>query len=185
MLLFWRHGYETTSVAELTAAMGITAPSLYAAFGDKRRLFLAAMRRYVGDRAALERDLAAPPTARAAMHMMLVATAKAFTGETTPKGCLLASAAASGSPASADVMAAVAEVRQGIAACLVRRIARDLTAGILPAGTNAAALSDLTLAVVQGMSVLARDGVPRERLLALAEQAMLAWPKELPTTQPG
>jgi AcrR family transcriptional regulator len=49
MLLFWRHGYEATSVAELTAAMGITPPSLYAAFGDKQGLFLAAVRRYVGE----------------------------------------------------------------------------------------------------------------------------------------
>ena len=71
---------------------------------------------------------------------------------------------------------AVAEVRLGIGRCLADRIARDVTAGILPISTDAAALSDLILAIVQGMSVLARDNVPRERLLALAKQAMSAWP---------
>jgi len=178
MLSFWRHGYETTSIADLTAAMGITAPSIYTAFGDKRRLFLEAMRRYAGDPAEMESRLAAAPTARDAAHTMLVTAAITFTGKATPQGCLLASATASGSEASADIRSAVSEVRRDIAARLVNRINRDLAEGILPASTNAAALSDLTLAVVQGMSVLARDGVPRERLLALAEQAVLAWPDQ-------
>ena len=73
MLSFWRHGYETTSIADLTAAMGITAPSIYTAFGDKRRLFLAAMRRYVGDPEDLRGSLAAAKTARHGVHAMLVA----------------------------------------------------------------------------------------------------------------
>ena len=180
MLAFWRHGYETTSIADLTAAMGIAPPSLYAAFGDKRRLFLAAMRRYAGEPQRMRDGLAAAPTAREAVHAMLVAAAIAFTGEATPKGCLLASATASGSPASADVRSAVSEVRRGIAACLVERIDRDVAAGTLPASTNAVALSDLVLAVVQGLSVLARDEVPRERLLSVVEQAMLAWPDRQP-----
>ena len=180
MLSFWRHGYETTSIADLTAAMGITAPSIYAAFGDKRRLFLEAMRRYAGDPENLRSGLATARTARDGVHAILAAAAVAFTGEATPRGCLLASATASGSQASADVQSAVAAVRQDIAVCLVDRIDRDVAAGMLPASTNAAALSDLILAVVQGMSVLARDGVTRGRLLALVEQAMLAWPEQIP-----
>ncbi len=180
MLAFWRHGYETTSIADLTSAMGITAPSLYAAFGDKKRLFLEAMRRYAGDPLEMERQLAAAPTARDAARDMLVAAATAFTGELTPRGCLLASATASGSEASADVRSAVSAVRRRIAADLMDRIDQDIAVGILPVSTNAAALSDLILAVVQGMSVLARDNLPRERLLALADQAMSAWPSQSP-----
>ncbi len=180
MLAFWRHGYETTSIADLTAAMGVTAPSLYTAFGDKKRLFLEAMRRYAGDPDDVRSSLAAAPSARDAVHAMLVATAIAFTGEATPKGCLLASATASGSQDSADVRSAVSAVRQGITALLVERIDQDVKAGLLPAATNAAALSDLVLAIVQGMSVLARDDVPRGRLLALVEQAMPAWPDQHP-----
>lgn len=176
MLSFWRHGYETTSIADLTATMGITPPSLYTAFGDKRRLFLEAMRRYAGDPLELERSLASAPTAHQAASAMLTAAAIAFTGEATPKGCLLASATASGSMETADVRAAVAEVRRGIAARLIHRINQDIISGALPGETDAAVLADLLIAVVQGMSVLARDDVPRERLLALADQAMRAWP---------
>ena len=111
---------------------------------------------------------------------MLTAAAVAFTGDATPRGCLLASATASGSEASAEVRAAVAAIRRGIGACLAERIDRDVAAGVLPAATDAGCLSDLVLAVVQGMSVLARDEVPRVRLLALAEQAMRAWPGQVP-----
>lgn len=178
MLSFWRYGYETTSIADLTAAMGITAPSLYTAFGDKRRLFLEAMRRYAGDVTEMESSLAAARSARDAAHQMLATAAITFTGEATPRGCLLASATASGPEESADVRSAVSEVRRGIATLLADRIAQDVVACILPATTNAEALSDLILVIVQGMSVLARDNVSRERLLALSEQAMLAWPDQ-------
>lgn len=176
MLAFWRHGYETTSVSDLTAGMGITAPSLYAAFGDKKRLFLEAMRRYAGDPDAMRRGIECAPTSHGAARDILNAAAIAYTGEDTPKGCLLASAAASGSAASADVRQAVAEVRHRIEAALRARIERDIATSVLPPETEAAALSGLVMAVTQGMSVLARDGTARPVLLAIAETALRAWP---------
>ena len=176
MLAFWRHGYETTSVADLTAAMGISAPSLYTAFGDKRRLFLEAMRLYAGNRADMERAIANAPTAHDAARDLMTAAAATYTGEATPRGCLLASATASGSAAAADVQHAVADVRRGIECCLRVRIERDIEDGVLPRGLQAAALARLVLAVTQGMSVLARDGASRTSLLAVAEAALRAWP---------
>ena len=176
MLTFWRHGYETTSIVDLTTAMGVSAPSLYTAFGDKKQLFLAAMQLYAGDPSALARAIDTAPTAHAAARDMLVAAATAFTGEATPKGCLLASATASGSAASADVQRAVAAIRGRIEGLLRTRIERDVAAGALPPNTQAAALAGLALAVIQGLSVLARDGAPRASLLAIAEVAMGAWP---------
>lgn len=176
MLTFWRHGYETASVADLTTAMGVSAPSLYAAFGDKKRLFLEAMRLYAGDPADMDRMISDATSAYAAARGLMIAAATTYTGETTPQGCLLASATASGSPASADVQAAVADVRRGIDRRLRTRIERDISDGLLPAGTQAAALAGLVLAVTQGMSVLARDGAPRASLLAVAEAALRAWP---------
>ncbi len=176
MLTFWRHGYETTSVADLTAAMGISAPSLYAAFGDKRRLFLEAMRLYAGDPADMERAIANARTAQQAAHDLMTAAATIYTGEVTPRGCLLASATASGSAAAADVQDAVADIRRSIADRLQMRIERDIVGGVLPPGTQAAALAGLVLAVTQGMSVLARDGASRASLLAIAEAALHAWP---------
>lgn len=176
MLTFWRHGYETTSVADLTTAMGISAPSLYAAFGDKKRLFLEAMRLYAGDPDDMARVILDAPTARQAAHGLMAAAATTYTGEGTPRGCLLASATASGSAAAADVQDAVANVRRGIENCLRVRIERDIKDGVLPPGSQAAPLAGLVLAVTQGMSVLARDGASRTSLLAIAEAALQAWP---------
>lgn len=176
MLAFWRHGYETTSVAELTEAMGITPPSLYAAFGDKRRLFLEAVRLYAGEPEATEQAITLAPSAREAARTILHGSAHLYTGEDTPPGCLLASSTASGSAGSAEVQEAVASVRRATEDALRRRVEADVATGILPADTSAQALAALTLAVVQGMSVLARDGAPRAKLLALADQALRAWP---------
>lgn len=176
MLTFWRHGYETSSISDLTGAMGITAPSLYTAFGDKKQLFLEAMRLYAGSPYDLDRALAEAPTAGEAARRMLIAAATAFTGELTPRGCLLASATASGSDASADVQHEVAAVRRDIEARLRDRIDRDVSQRQLPAGTDSQGLAALIIALIQGMSVLARDGTARQDLLAMAELAMNAWP---------
>ena len=176
MLAFWRHGYETTSVAELTAAMGITAPSLYTAFGDKKQLFLEAMRLYAGDPENMARAIDDAPTAYYAAHEMMIAAAATYTSDSMPKGCLLASATASGAAASADVQEAVADVRRGIEGRLRARIERDIEAGILPPGTQAAVLAGLVLAITQGMSVLARDGATRASLLAIVNAALRVWP---------
>ncbi len=181
MHAFWRHGYETTSVADLTAAMGVSTPSLYAAFGDKKRLFLEAARLYAGDAEATARRIDGAPTAHDAARAMLVAAATAYTGEETPKGCLLASATASGSSASADVQDAVAGIRRAIEASLRARIERDIAGGLLPPGTQAAALSGLVMAVIQGLSTLARDGATRPTLLAIAEAALQGWPRRQDT----
>ena len=175
MLTFWRHGYETTSVAELTAAMGVSAPSLYTAFGDKKQLFLEAMRLYAGDPADMERMIAVAPTALHAARELMTAAIATYTGEATPRGCMLASATASGS-AAADVQHAVADIRRGIECCLRVRIERDIKDSVLPPGTQAAPLAGLVLAVTQGMSVLARDGASRTSLLAMVEAALRAWP---------
>lgn len=176
MLTFWRHGYETTSIVDLTTAMGVTAPSLYTAFGDKKRLFLEAAHRYAGDPEIMAAAIDGAPTAYDAARRMLTDAATAYTGETTPRGCLLASATASGSANSADVQHAITEIRQRIGAQLRARIERDISTHVLPSQTDVAALAGLVMAVIQGMSVLARDGVPRAALLAIVEHTLQAWP---------
>ena len=177
MHLFWQHGYETTSVAELTAAMGITPPSLYTAFGDKKRLFLETIDRYTNGGAVtaigLIHDAA---SARDAAMAMLRGSAIAFTGADTPAGCLVASAAVSGSDAAADVRAHLARFRLDIEIALRDKTKTDIAAGRLPPGTNAPALAAMTMAVIQGMSTLAKDGADRSKLLAIAETALQSWP---------
>lgn len=177
MLVFWRHGYETTSIVDLTTAMGITAPSLYTAFGDKRQLFLEAVALYAGDPAETARSIDAAASAYCAASDLLEAVAIGYTGAETPAGCLLASATASGSPAADGVRHVVAEIRRGLSAQLRSRIERDIAAGLLPPACDAGALADLVVAVVQGMSVLARDGGSRHQLRAVARAALAAWPQ--------
>ena len=180
MLAFWRHGYEGTSIADLTTAMGVTAPSLYTAFGDKKRLFLEAARLYAGEPQATAEAIRSAPSAYEAARQLMTAAACAYTGEETPRGCLLASATASGSAASADVQEAVANIRRGVASCLQARIEQDVAEGVLPSATDPRALSGLVMAVMQGMSVLARDGAVRVALLAIATVALRAWPVSPP-----
>ena len=178
MLAFWRHGYETTSITDLTAAMGISPPSLYGAFGDKKRLFLEATQLYAGDLEATAKAIDAAPTAREAARDMLAGAVVSYTGETTPQGCLLASATASGSAASSDVQRAVADIRRFVIERLHSRIERDVSTGVLPRTTDAPALAGLVMTVMQGLSVLARDEMGRASLQAIATTALQAWPQK-------
>lgn len=178
MFAFWRHGYETTSIGHLTKVMGVTAPSLYAAFGDKKRLFLEAMHRYAGTSEDFAATLRESSTAYEAVHQMLMSSADLFTNGSTPRGCLLASATASGSVEAMDVQKAVAQVRRQMMSRVRLRIEQDIAAGLLPADTNAKSLASLAIALVQGLSVLARDGGRREDLRAIVTVAMDAWPSQ-------
>ena len=175
--LFWRHGYETTSVAELTAAMGITPPSLYAAFGGKKQLFLAAVDRYMNGGSVTALGLIeGAATARDAASALLRGVAIGFTGADTPAGCLVASAATSVSPAAGDVRVALAGVRSAIETALYLKAIADVSAGRLPAGTDAPALAATTVAAIQGMSTLAKDGADQPKLLAIADTVIQIWP---------
>ena len=176
MLLFWQHGYEATSVNALTKAMGITPPSLYTAFGDKKQLFLEAVHRYVSGPVTSTTIIEEAPTAREAAAGLLRASVIGFTGESTPTGCLLASSAISCSPGAADVQKALAEMRLDIERRLQNKITRDRALRKLKRKADADAMAGHIMAVIQGMSTLARDGATREKLLSVASAAMLAWP---------
>jgi AcrR family transcriptional regulator len=176
MRLFWQHGYEATSISALTGGMGITPPSLYAAFGDKRRLFREAIDRYLGGAAAVTRSIAGAASARNAAHDLLVAAARGDTGEDTPPGCLLASSLVCCSPNAADMREELAVIRRGIEAALCARIGRDVSEGVLPADSDAEMMAGHVFAVVQGMSTLAKDGAGRNKLLRIAHGALAGWP---------
>ncbi|KAB8191460.1 TetR family transcriptional regulator [Nonomuraea phyllanthi] len=179
LLAFWRHGYEATSIAELTAAMGIRPPSLYAAFGDKRRLFEEAVRRYRETYGAFTtRALAEEPTGRRAVERVLRETAAEYTGEAHPAGCLIITAAVNCGPESAEVEGLLREFREQAKAALKARIDGDVAAGRLPADTDTGGLATFYAAVIQGMSTQARDGASRADLLRIATLAMSAWPSE-------
>ncbi|MFJ3790186.1 TetR/AcrR family transcriptional regulator [Kitasatospora sp. NPDC090091] len=173
--LFWEHGYEATSVADLTAAMGIRPPSLYAAFGDKRALFAEVVARYRESHGAYAtRALAEEPTARAGVARMLREAAAQTTDPDHPWGCLLITSTVNCT--TPEVAEAVRELRNANVRALESRIRADVAAGHEPAGTDPAALAQFTAAVLQGMSQRARDGAGRAALERVAADAMRIWP---------
>ncbi|MEU4350669.1 TetR/AcrR family transcriptional regulator [Streptomyces sp. NPDC023838] len=174
-LTFWEHGYEATSVAGLTRAMGIGAPSLYAAFGDKRALFEEVVGAYGQTYGAfIGRAVAEESGARATIGRILREAATEFTRPGRPRGCLVLSAAVNCT--TKEVEEALREVRNGNLAEFERLIAADVTAGALPAGTDPRALARFSAGVFQGMSQQARDGASEKELAAVAELAMQGWP---------
>jgi AcrR family transcriptional regulator len=176
MLLFWRHGYEATSLSDLRSAMGVTQPSIYTAFGDKKQLFLEAVRRYLSGPVTSQGIIEGAATAREAADGLLQAAAIGFTRADTPPGCLLASSAISCSAEAADVQAELAGLRRTIEAQLRGRLEHAVRSGELSADTDAEALAGHVMAVMQGMSTLARDGASREKLMRIADSVMSAWP---------
>jgi AcrR family transcriptional regulator len=176
MRLFWRHGYDATPISALTEAMGITPPQLYAAFGDKRRLFDEAVGKYVAEDGAFGAAALEQPTAREAVEALLRTAARELTAPGRPAGCFCVLGALNCAPGSAEVEADLRRHRAAGEAGIRRRIEAGRSAGELPAGTDAEALAKFYALVFQGMSLQARDGASRLDLERVAQLAMAAWP---------
>lgn len=176
MLLFWKHGYEATSIADLTREMNLTPPSLYYAFGDKKRLFLESLDLYLSGPLTSETIIADAHGPKEAAKILLDTSAIAFTGKDTPLGCLLASAAISCSEAASDVRHELAKRRLKIEDCLRQKISISIERGEFKSVVDADALAAHVMAVIQGMSTLARDGALREKLLRISSLVIEAWP---------
>jgi AcrR family transcriptional regulator len=175
MHVFWRQGYEATSVSDLTRAMGINPPSLYAAFGDKEQLYLEALGRYQQRRVeSMAKWFDEEPTAKAAVRRLLTEAATEPARAGAPRGSMLVFSAMQCS--SDALQAKLAERRASVRAILKARIDRGLHEGELARGIDTDALVDFYSAVFQGMSLQARAGASRKRLLATAALAMRAWP---------
>ena len=176
MLLFWQHGYEATSLDDITTTLGIKPSSVYTAFGDKKRLFLAAVGMYLAGPVTPDTIIDQADSARSAAQELLRVAAIGYTGADTPSGCLLASSAISCSTAASDVREELASIRRAIEARLHRKILQSIDAGQLPPDADADGLAAATMSVIQGMSTLARDGATREKLLQIGAMAMRMWP---------
>jgi len=178
--LFWIKGYAATSISDLTEAMGIGSPSLYAAFGSKEELYAEALRQY-GERyeALVWANFRAAPTAREAVAALLMDSAAALTGScgpNDPPGCMVTLSAV-GSEGHAELGERVRAARAAALTLVEDRLGRAVADGELAADIDISGLARLFVAVQAGMSILARDGASRAELEAAARLAMLAWPK--------
>lgn len=176
--LFWRHGYEGTSIADLTEAMGVAPPSLYSAFGSKERLYQEALDRYRASYGSFtERALAEEPTARRAIERLLRDAVRVYSAGPEPLGCMLAAGALTCSAEHKEIAAALAQRRLSAIAAIKSRFDRAMAEGELAPSTDTMALAAYYGAVVQGLSIQARDGVAPEVLTSLVDVALGVWPK--------
>jgi AcrR family transcriptional regulator len=176
MRVFWSHGYEATSVSELTTAMGITPPSLYAAFGDKKRLFLEAVDLYQSGPGGFHGALARESTAESAVRRLLIEAVNCFCDPRYPKGCMVVLAATNCSAESRDVLDELAGRRRALEHAIHDRIAAGRRRGELPAGADIEALSGAIIATLYGLAIKARDGASRASLRRVIAQTMRTWP---------
>ncbi|MBJ7264925.1 MAG: TetR/AcrR family transcriptional regulator [Burkholderiaceae bacterium] len=177
MCLFWQQGYETTSVGDLTSAMGITAPSLYAAFGDKEGLYREALERYKTRRGDYTECLMSNPTdTREVIRTLLVNAANTMCCPDTPSGCMIVLSGVNCSPQSADIQQMLANCRADFEADLTARIQHGIEHGDVPAQASAPGLAKFYSTVLSGMSMQARHAATHEMLIAICEAAMQAWP---------
>jgi len=177
MEVFWRKGYEATSVQDLTEAMGINPPSLYAAFGDKEKLFLESVECYRAERGErIRRILAEEPTARGAIERAMRESVADYARRDVPPGCLLAVSANCASLSEAvrqDLARKRATMRESVRA----RIQRGIEEGDVPASADPLALAQFVSTVFAGMAMQARDGASRKLLTATVDNAMRAFPE--------
>jgi AcrR family transcriptional regulator len=177
--MFWENGYEATSIGDLTRAMGIKPPSLYAAFGDKRKLFDEAVEAYGQSPygAFMGQALAQEPTARGAFARILREAAEIYTDPAHPRGCLTICAATNVTPQNAEVEQYLRDLRNRNLGIFEARLARAIEDGELPRDADPAGLAGWFALVIQGMSQRSRDGADAAELHASANFALRAvWP---------
>ncbi|MEV6418845.1 TetR/AcrR family transcriptional regulator [Streptomyces sp. NPDC051662] len=175
MLMFWTHGYEGTSVSGLTAAMGMSAPSIYAAFGDKETLFRRVLERYLAGPGAYVEAALEQPTASALVRALLDAAIDTVAGDHTPHGCLTVHGALVG-PGSRSAQQVLARVSGNKLDLLSHRLRAFRDSGDLPSDCDPSALAGLLMTVIQGLAVQAASGAPREELRRVADQMMACFP---------
>jgi AcrR family transcriptional regulator len=174
--VFWRKGYEGASLSDLTRAMGINRPSLYAAFGDKQSLFRKALDRYGQGPAAFLRDALQEPTARRVVERLLRAEAELLTDPGNPGGCLLVQGALACGDAADCVRRELIAQRAKFATAIRQRLKRAKAEGDLPPGADPADLTGFVATVMNGMAVQAAGGATRRELLRVIQTALKAWP---------
>jgi AcrR family transcriptional regulator len=174
--VFWRQGYEGTSLGELTAAMGINRPSLYAAFGNKESLFHKALDRYADEHMAFIGAALEEPTARRAVEALLRGFVASVTNPRTPAGCLTVQGALASGADAESIRTELNARRLGGEAILRARLKRARKEGDLTGDADPADLARYINTIAQGVAVQAAGGASRRELDRVVDIALRAWP---------
>lgn len=178
LLLFWRHGYEGTSLAALTKAMGVNMPSLYAAFGNKEMLFKKALDRYLQKPASYLLKALEEPTIRRAVEKLFRGAIDMVMNPRHPDGCLLVQGALASGPSAAPIRKELSLRRAAAEAAVRKRLERAIAEADLPATVNPAQLARYIITVLWGLSVQAAGGATRAQLKEVVALALRCWPRE-------
>ncbi|QIH07532.1 MULTISPECIES: TetR/AcrR family transcriptional regulator [unclassified Pseudomonas] len=171
--LFWARGFETTSMADLVAALGIASARIYAAFGSKEALFREAIELYESHEGGFaDRALAEEPSAHAAIARLLEEAVQLYTRPGQPLGCMVVSSAVNCSSDNDGVRQWLAEHRRARTASIVQRLQAAVQSGELAGHGDATSLGDYYSTVLHGLSVQARDGASAEQLRKVVALAM-------------
>lgn len=176
--VFWSKGYEGASMTDLTEAMGITRPSLYAAFGNKESLFRKALDLYEREKLDYMGIALSEPTARGVAKALMLGGLKNQLGEDEPHGCLgVISSVACGTEAD-SIRQEVLERGKVAKRAMNERFERAKAEGDLPAHVDVEGLSGFLFAVLQGMAVQAGAGASRADLERVIETSLMVWPSK-------
>jgi AcrR family transcriptional regulator len=174
--VFWQHGYEGASMAELTAAMGMNKPSIYAAFGNKEELFRLALQKYTSGPVSYIKEAMQQPTARQAAEMLLTKSAELLCGCESPRGCMVVQGALTVGQGAELIKQELVKYRHGFEAMLKKRFDQAVEESDLPTGTDTAQLAKYVATIHQGLSVQASSGAKKKELLGVVQMVMAGWP---------
>jgi len=176
MHVFWAKGYEGASLSDLTRAMRINRPSLYAAFGNKEQLFSKVLDRYMDGPLAYFGKALAAPRARDVVEQIFFGAARMAGDPRFPSGCLMVQGALAVGNAARSVQKETVGRRAASEVALRRRLQRAKREGDLPKNSDPAELARYVMTVLQGMAVQGADGASRDQLRRIAQVALRAWP---------
>lgn len=174
--VFWAKGYDGASMADLTEAMGITKPSLYAAFGNKEALFHKALDLYEQEKLEYGRAALEQPTARKVAEYYMRNAIAVHGGTSDPKGCMGLISSLACSPEAESIKADVVRRRASSQRLLVERFERAKAEGDIPAHVDAEGLTSVLYALLQGITIQAGAGASRAELERLVDTSMTLWP---------
>ncbi|MEQ1488499.1 MAG: TetR/AcrR family transcriptional regulator [Methylotenera sp.] len=174
--VFWLRGYEGATMAELTEALGINKPSIYAAFGNKEELFRKALAKYLAGPAAFVGESLNETTARQVATHFLTRAAEFLTHHNNPRGCMVVQGALSCGAGSAAIQQVLIAHRKSYENALVQRFELAKAQGDLPADVNCASLAKYLTTIHQGLSVQATSGATCDELKSVIQIAMQNWP---------